>query len=364
MSEIQLTAVSTPFLRSVDLTVRHGESFVIVGPSGAGKTTLLRVIAGLVPHTGQVWLGGRSMEGVPPYLRRVGYVSQDLHLFPHLTFEGNLVLAMERLPLTKGEKRAKARELAGLVGIGGLLGRRPSTLSGGEKQRAAIARALASAPCVLLLDEPFSKVDFRTALRLRNEIRRLHRQLELTTILVTHDMAEARELGDRLAVMQLGSLQLHGASGSSPESRDRGGPWFLERENVLACSGKRRLGNGLVEVVCAGLTLFVPDEGRDFSHITVPSSKICFDRIPPGGSPINRFRGTITAVASTDATVQVVIEVNRESLVAELASDRWHEMGLAKGDLIHGLIRLQDMDICRCEDAEINGQTALRRDLA
>lgn len=355
MSEIQVTGVSTEFLRSVDLTVHHGESFVIVGPSGAGKTTLLRVIAGLLPHTGRVCLGGESMEGVPPYLRRVGYVSQDLHLFPHLTFEGNLVVAMERLPLTRGEKRAKARELAGLVGIGGLLNRKPSTLSGGEKQRAAIARALASAPCVLLLDEPFSKVDFRTAVRLRKELKRLHTQLELTTILVTHDMQEARELGDRLAVMQLGSLQLSGEPGISPGARECGEPWFLERDNVLPCTGKRRLGNGLVEVVCAGLTLFVPDEGNDFSHVSVPSSKIRFDRVPPTGTPINRFQGTITAAASTDGTVQVVIEVNGETLVAELALDRWQEMGLVQGDRVCGLIRLQDMDILRCDQTAANG---------
>lgn len=363
MPEIELTGVSTRFLKSIHLTVHHGESFVIVGPSGAGKTTLLRVIAGLVPHTGDVRLGGLSMDGVPPYRRRVGYVSQDLHLFPHLTFEGNLIIAMERLPLTRSEKRAKARELADLVGIGGLLKRRPSTLSGGEKQRAAVARALASSPGVLLLDEPLSKVDFRTAVRLRKELKRLHRQLELTAIVVTHDMAEARELGDRLAVMQSGSLRLSGESGASPEVQEQVGPWFLERDNVLPCIKKRWLGNGLVEVACAGLTLFVPDEGHDFSHVRIPSSKICFDRAHPGGSPINRFQGIITAVAATDATVQVTIEVNGESLLAELALERWHEMGLAEGDRVHGLIRLRDMDIHVSEDAIFNGQPGLRKDI-
>jgi ABC-type sulfate/molybdate transport systems ATPase subunit len=216
---------------------------------------------------------------------------------------------------------------------------------------------------VLLLDEPFSKVDFRTALRLRKELTRLHKQLKLTTILVTHDMAEARELGDRLAVMQLGSLQLPSPSGASRGAKECGGPWFLERDNVLPCSGKRRLGNGLVEVECAGLTLFVPDEGHGFSHVRVPSSKIRFDRIPPTGSPINRFQGIITAVAATDGTVQVVIDVNGENLLAELASDRWHETGLAEGDPVHGLIRLQDMDIRRREDAAFKAQPGLYGDL-
>lgn len=345
MSEIRLVNVRNQLLRSVDLFVEQGESFVIVGPSGAGKTTLLRVIAGLMPHRGKVFLDGKLMNGVPPYLRKIGYVSQELHLFPHLTLEGNLLIAMDRLPLKKTVKRERAQELMEMLRIQKLAGRDPAKLSGGEKQRAALARALASSPRVLLLDEPFSKLDFRTSLYLRQEFKKLQRQLQLTTILVTHDMTEARDMGNDMAVMQAGSLEHTTIFNDSLSKTEGLANCFLEQENILECSNIRHVGNGLVQVEWAGLQFFVPDEGQYFSHMSIPAGKIRIYGNPFGGSPINRFCGTIRSVVIRDGMVQLVVMVGKERLNVELGFEQWKTSGLKNGDGIHGRFRLQDLQI-------------------
>jgi ABC-type sugar transport system ATPase subunit len=175
VADLHLKAVSNPFIHNIDMHASDGEMLAVVGPSGAGKTSLLRVIAGLADHDGLVLIDQKNVSRTPPDRRSVGYVSQDLHLFPHLTLEGNLFLAMERLKWTKSRKRSRVTELIDLLRIGHLSGRKPATFSGGEKQRAALARVLASNPKILLLDEPFSKLDFRTARYLRSEFRDLQK---------------------------------------------------------------------------------------------------------------------------------------------------------------------------------------------
>ncbi len=347
MSAIELVNINNQLLRSVQLRVNHGECFVIVGPSGAGKTTLLRVIAGLQPHTGSVFLDGEHMNGVPPHLRRIGYVSQDLHLFPHLSLEGNLLLGMERLTLTRREKRARAQELMMLLKIHGLAPRNPATLSGGEKQRAALARALASSPRILLLDEPFSKLDFRTSLYLRGEFKKLQQKLKLTTILVTHDMTEARDMGNGLAVMQSGHLEHAAAHDNHAEGGTCRADLFLERENVLACTRPRYTDYGVVEVEWAGERLCVPDEGEDFSQVTIPAGKIVIDLDRAGRSLINRFQGVISEVRQVDETVLAEIGVGGECIRGEWARAQWEELGLAEGDRVHIRLRLQDLRIGR-----------------
>ena len=178
--------VRNDFLQGIDLHVASGRSFAVVGPSGAGKTSLLRVIAGLAPHQGRIIVDGVEIKDCPPCRRAIGFVSQDLHLFPHLTLEGNLFLAMKPGGAGRAFRRRRAWELMDLLRITPLARRKPATFSGGEKQRAALARVLASDPKILLLDEPFSKLDFRTARYLRSEFAGLRRELGLTTVIVTH----------------------------------------------------------------------------------------------------------------------------------------------------------------------------------
>jgi ABC-type sugar transport system ATPase subunit len=206
MTEIQLERVGARVLKEIELTVSGGELFVMLGPSGAGKSTLLQVIAGLLAYQGVIRFDGRCIDRLPPHKRGVGYLFQDLLLFPHLTIRKNLLLAMTRLKSTRQAKHRKTMALLERFGVLHLADRLPGEMSGGEKQRAALARAIATEPRILLLDEPFSSLDERTAGHLRSELKTHQRHFKITTLFVTHNLSEAHELADRIGVIREGQL--------------------------------------------------------------------------------------------------------------------------------------------------------------
>ena len=209
MIAIRLEKVSNAVLQGVDLTIDEGELFVLLGPSGAGKSTLLQVIAGLVPCTGHIFFNGDCIDRQPPHQRGVGYLFQDLLLFPHLTVYQNLQLAMAHLKAGRVAERRKINQLLDRFGILALTNRYPVQMSGGEKQRAALARAIATAPRILLLDEPFSSLDPENARHLRSELKAHQRHFRITTLFVTHNWEEARQLADRIGVIQKGRLKVN-----------------------------------------------------------------------------------------------------------------------------------------------------------
>jgi ABC-type Fe3+/spermidine/putrescine transport system ATPase subunit len=197
----------------VSLVVRTGESVIIVGPSGSGKTTLLRIVAGLdTPDEGEVWLEGRRVSAsrrivVPAYERRIGFVFQDLALWPHMTIGQHLDFVLKACGVPAPERLARARDALTRARIGEMANRYPHQLSGGEQQRAAIARAIVTRPRLLLLDEPLSNLDPELRSDLRDELARIRRELDLTVLHVTHDREEAAELADRLVRMRAGTLE-------------------------------------------------------------------------------------------------------------------------------------------------------------
>jgi len=223
-------------LRGVDLTVDEGSSVTLLGPSGCGKTTLLRAIAGLErPDAGKISLGGKVLANggtfVPPERRRIGMVFQDWALFPHLDVATNVAYG---LPKGAENRSATVAETLDMVGLSGFGRRMPSTLSGGEQQRVAIARAIAPRPDALLMDEPFSNLDAGLRAAVRSETRALLRELEMTTLFVTHDQDEAFVLGDEIAVMKDGVIRQQASPGtiySTPID-----PWvaaFVGEANLL-----------------------------------------------------------------------------------------------------------------------------------
>ena len=196
-----------PILEDVSLDVADGERLALLGPSGSGKSTALRVIAGLQrPSVGRVLLGGADVTGVPPHRRGVGLVFQDAALFPHRDVEGNVGFGPRVAGLAVQEREARVAEALALVGLAGTERRNVTTLSGGEAQRVALARALALRPGVLLLDEPLGSLDGPLRRRLQTDLRNLFERLSLTVVHVTHDVGEAFELGDRVAVLREGRL--------------------------------------------------------------------------------------------------------------------------------------------------------------
>ncbi len=201
---------SVEALRGVSLTVREGELFTLLGPSGCGKTTLLRIVAGLLePDQGRIFFDGDDVTGVPPHKRNVGMVFQDLALFPHMTVYDNVAYGLRVRRVPEDEVRKRVREILELVRLdpGEFASRRPGQLSGGQQQRVALARALVIEPRVLLLDEPFSHLDYKIRQELMAEFKKLQKRLGITTIYVTHDQTEAMLLSDRIAVMNAGRVE-------------------------------------------------------------------------------------------------------------------------------------------------------------
>jgi thiamine transport system ATP-binding protein len=189
---------SHPVLDHVSFEVATGEVVALLGPSGSGKTTLLRVIAGLQPaDSGTVLLDGSSLDGVPAHRRSVGLVFQDEQLFPHLDVRANVAFGLRMAGRSRHEQAARVDELLALVGLPGFADRRVTSLSGGEAKRVALARSLAPAPAVLLLDEPLTGLDPELHDRLAADLAALLRRTGTTALMVTHDLAEAATIADR-----------------------------------------------------------------------------------------------------------------------------------------------------------------------
>ncbi|MCF2239658.1 ABC transporter ATP-binding protein [Halobacterium salinarum] len=199
---------TTTAVDDVSVSIADGEFFTLVGPSGCGKTTTLRLIAGFeTPDRGEIVFGDRSVSGVPPEDRDVGIVFQSYALFPHMTVRENVAYGLRfREPPGGASTEERVSELLSLVDLAGAGDREPAALSGGQQQRVALARALAPGPSVLLLDEPMSALDARLRDRLRGTIKEIQRELDITTVYVTHDQAEALSISDRVAVMRDGAV--------------------------------------------------------------------------------------------------------------------------------------------------------------
>ncbi len=213
MAGLRLSGISKQFdevsaVSGIDLKVADGEFFSLLGPSGCGKTTLLRMIAGYTnPTAGTIHLGSRDVTRDPPERRNAGMVFQNYALFPHLTAEKNVAFGLEVRNLPLAERNRRVRSALEMVGLEALAQRPVPELSGGEQQRVALARAIVIEPEVLLLDEPLSNLDAARRVDTREEIRRIQRELKITTIYVTHDQEEALVLSDRIAVMRKGKVE-------------------------------------------------------------------------------------------------------------------------------------------------------------
>jgi sulfate transport system ATP-binding protein len=227
-------------LEDVSLTVPDGSLTAILGPSGSGKSTLLRIIAGLEePDTGTVLISGENATEKPAQKRGVGFVFQHYAAFKHMTVYENVAFGLKIRRWQKAKTRERVHELLKLVQLDGLANRYPSQLSGGQRQRMALARALAVEPKVLLLDEPFGALDAKVRKDLRQWLRRLHDEVHVTTIFVTHDQEEAMDIAKQLVVMNDGRIE---QTGSASELYEK-----PANEFVMSFVGEvNRLGDHLV----------------------------------------------------------------------------------------------------------------------
>jgi len=196
----------------VSLDIKDGELFTLLGPSGCGKTTILRLVGGFhKPDHGRIYFGDREVSSLAPYERNIGMVFQNYALWPHMTIANNIAYGLKLKKISGSEIVEKVSRVLKLVNLTGLEKRYPGQLSGGQQQRVALARALVLNPDVLLLDEPLSNLDAKIRIQVRAEIRKLQKELGITTIYVTHDQEEALTLSDRIAVTNFGRLQQIGS---------------------------------------------------------------------------------------------------------------------------------------------------------
>jgi spermidine/putrescine ABC transporter ATP-binding subunit len=194
-------------VQDVSISVRAGEMVGLLGPSGCGKTTTLRMVAGLeTPDAGVIRIGSHTVNDLPPWRRNIGMVFQNYALFPHMTVFQNVAFGLKMQRLDKAATQRRVEQAMAQVRLSGLGDRRPSELSGGQRQRVALARAIVTRPTLLLLDEPLAALDRKLREHMQVEIRQIQRELDITTIFVTHDQEEALTLSDRIVVMENGRI--------------------------------------------------------------------------------------------------------------------------------------------------------------
>jgi ABC-type sugar transport system ATPase subunit len=304
-------------IQDVTLQVNEGQYLVIVGPTGAGKTLLLELLLGIHhPDTGRIFIGEREVTGLAPEQRGIGMVYQDYLLFPHLDVARNLAFGLRYQRGDREHVRRRVHEIGELLGIQHLLHRYPYTLSGGEKQRVAIGRALVTEPRVLLLDEPLSALDRGTAARLRSEIKSLHATKKLTILHVTHDLAEARYMDGPIALIKEGRLD---ALGTADDLLRRPPTVFaanffgavnLYKADVAQTPNGRRVVAGPVIAESPWAESVLPESGLTHKgvHLMIHPDEVVLIPAVPEEKP-NHLRGEVAALTDEGNYVAVQLRV-------------------------------------------------------
>jgi len=318
-------------LDGVDLTVDDGEYFVVLGPTGAGKTILLETLAGIYsPDAGTIDLDGLDITRTDPKDRGIGMVYQDYMLFPHLTVGENIGFGLKQRKTDPARIRESVQETAALLGIGHLLDRTTGTLSGGEQQRAAIARALVLRPRVLLLDEPLSALDTVTRERLRRELKAIHRATGTTVVHVTHHFEDIFALADRVAVMQDGRIV---QTGTPDEVFRKPATEFVAAftgmENVYC--GVSRVQNGEATIALGALVVRTVTEIEGDVCVGIRPEEVILSRRPFESSAANTFPGTVAEIRQNGMFSRVVVDTGLP-FVAVLTRQSVARLGLVEGE--------------------------------
>jgi len=321
LENIVKTFGETVALKGIDLHIKAGELFTLLGPSGCGKSTTLRIIAGLdFPDSGTIYFGDEEVTYLPSSKRGAVLVFQNYALWPHMTVFDNVAYGLKLKKLSKDEIRKKVEWALELVKLKGFEDRYPTQLSGGQQQRVAIARALVVEPKVLLLDEPLSNLDAKLRLEMRSEIRRIQRELGITVIYVTHDQEEAMAISDRIAVMNVGTVEQVGTPKEIYESpRTEFVASFMGKTNVIPARVVERNGDR-VSVEFEGIRL-------DGLHYTDKSDDVVIvirpERIQlkPVENAVS-FTGTVDLIEYYGFFIEVVGLFGDTRIIARTISDR------------------------------------------
>jgi ABC-type sugar transport system ATPase subunit len=339
--------IGTFSLSDINLTINDREYFVILGPTGAGKTVLIECLAGLHHFKqGKIWIDGTDITSVTPERRGIGYVPQDYALFPFLNASENIKFGLKARKAPPETIHKQITTLAHILHISHLLDRNVRTLSGGEKQRVALARALVTSPRILLLDEPLSSLDVSIAKYLRLELRRLHEELGVTTIHVTHNLIETEEMADRMAILNRGQLEQIGTPDEvffNPHTEMVSD--LIGTPNILDCDYVKRLGHGLVEAICGGMSIILPLQDDGIKKIALFPRDIYISAAKPPGPELNRFKGVVQDIQPFSSLIRLKIRVGKNQLLAELPQDVFEEMGIETNQEVFLILKLRRLRI-------------------
>jgi molybdate transport system ATP-binding protein len=329
----------------VELAVADGEVLAVLGPNGAGKSTLLRVLAGLLrPDAGRVVVDGTEVwdDGavhLPPHRRSLGMVFQDHLLFPHLSVTENVAFGPRSRGVPRGAARAGAATWLDRVGLAGFGERRPGQLSGGQAQRAALARALAGDPRVLLLDEPLSALDARTRLTVRAELRRHLADYGGSTVLVTHDPVDAMALAGRVLVVEDGGVVQEGAP-ADVARRPRTD--YVAR--LVGLSLLPGTGAGAEVHLAGGGTVAVAEQATGPVFVAIRPESVALYLTRPEGSPRNVWRARLAGATPHGATVRCELD-GEVPLVADVTATAFAELGLAPGSEVWAAVKASEVTV-------------------
>jgi molybdate transport system ATP-binding protein len=329
-----------------DLTVESNMTVAVLGPNGAGKTTLLRAIAGLIPiDAGRIEVGGSVLEdtdagvSMTPESRGIGFVFQDHGLFPHLSVLDNVAFGLRARGVDRSTANAKARQWLERVELGGHSSSRPSALSGGQSQRAALARVLVTEPRVLLLDEPLAAVDASGRLELRRALREHLSTYPGVRVLVTHDPLEAASLAERVVVLEAGRVTQEGQF-ADVTARPRS-PWVARMAGLNLLHGSLSAG---ALVLVDGSALAVASDATGPVLATIQPRAVALYRNAPDGSPRNVLRCRVAGVDPEGDRWRIRLD-GAVPLVAEVTPAAAAELRLADGGDVFAVVKATEIDV-------------------
>jgi molybdate/tungstate transport system ATP-binding protein len=322
-------------INNISLEVMDGEYFIFLGPSGSGKTMLLELIAGMwYPDSGKIIMNNKDVTRFPPENRGVGFVYQNYMLFPHKTVFDNIAFGLNLRKVEKNEIKSQVEELMNLFGISHISNRLPRTLSGGEQQRTALARALIIRPKVLLMDEPLSAVDRITREELIQEFKKIHQKFKITIIHVTHNFDEALQLADRVAIMKKGTIsQIGDIDEVFRHPKDEFVADFVGTENII--KGVASDGEDSLTFVDTGKIVIESTQNKTGPvHATIRPEDITLstDKVPT--SARNVFEGHIKEIYDLGTTIKLTVDVG-EQLVLVLTRQSFLDLELNIGKQIY-----------------------------
>lgn len=336
-------------LSGIGLKAEKGDYLALIGPTGSGKSLLLETIIGFYgPEKGRIILEGKDITNFPPDMRQISIVYQDHVLFPHMDIFENIAYALRKKLRDKKQIEAEVKQIAGVLGIGELLHRKPATLSGGEKQRAAIARSLVVRPKLLLLDEPFSALDARTKEKLREMLKKAISEYSTTVLHVTHDFEDVWALANRVVVIRKGEVMQAG----DPESVfKRPSPDFVAEflgTNVLKGCVKAHEGK-LTVVEAEGMKIYSSDPAEPGEGVTVSirPEEIILAREALESSARNTVQGRVSGVFKKEHLVVVEVEIGNAEIKAVITPTSCEMLKLEQGREIYAVFKASNARIIR-----------------